>query len=171
MKELSVEVSQRGQQTDVVFSGTLDESAATKMPGEIKGKEIAIDLYRLSYISSFGADVWLRWLKSSFEPDSRVLVKRAPPCFVRVLNIIPSLIPIAWEIESFYVPYVSVTGKNSENVLFEKGKHFTEADLIIPPLLRSEIDNQRLEPDVHPARYFRFLWNRFENIKIKTIGS
>lgn len=172
MSELEVEKIINGEEHTFIFRGSIDENASKKMPQVPKNSDISIviDLDKVLYISSFGADIWKRWMRAEFDSTIyHVTVQRIPPCFIRVLNVMSELIPANWDIESFYVPYAGAADSAPENVLFLKEKNFSKTDLIIPPMVLSKIDDRKLQPDVHPAKYFRFLWNRFENIKIRTL--
>jgi len=170
MSGLQINLTEIGAETFLLeFSGALDEASGERLP-ELNSARYVFDLSKVARVSSAGADVWCRWIRSQDKKKAQITLRKMPPCFIRVANVITDVIPKTWEIESFFVPYISAAQSASENILFEKDRHFSKTELVIPPKVQGEIEPQALEPDVHPAKYFRFLWHRWPEMNIKTLS-
>lgn len=170
MSSLNINLTEVNAETVLLeFSGALDESSGERLP-ELSSRRYIFDLSKVVRVSSAGADVWCRWTRGQEKNKAVISLQKIPACFIRVANVITDVIPKTWEIESFFVPYISSNQTASENILFEKDRHFSKTELVIPPKVQGEIEPQALEPDIHPAKYFRFLWHRWPEMKIKTLS-
>lgn len=154
--------------TVLEFVGPLDEQALHGLPDSVVGSCRTFDLAKVSRVNSAGAALWIRWWRKLQLDSTKFTVKRLHSSFIRTLNSVDEMLPASWEIDSFFVPYIGKSDGVPEDVLFVRDTHFNKKEVVLPPLMSSPLDGRRLELDVDPERYFRFLMARFPGLSIKS---
>lgn len=162
---LEIEIRKDGEEAHILLRGALMESSAFQAEVNPHCKSLLIDLHEVRRINSAGAQVWVAWTRSFFS-GKKVRLERLPTHFVQLASIVRNVIPEGVDIESFYVPYSDESGDSAEDVLFTKGKQFSEKELALPAFIRSEISGQSLRIDVLPQKYFQFLKWRYPGFMI-----
>lgn len=154
--------------TVLEIKGSLDEQALNELPESIADSCRTFDLAKVSRVNSSGAAFWIRWWRKLQLDSTQITVKRLPSSFIRTLNSVDEMLPASWEIDSFFVPYVGKSDGVPEDLLFVRDTHFNKKEVVLPPLMSSPVDGRKLELDVDPERYFRFLMTRFPGLSIKS---
>jgi hypothetical protein len=153
---LHVQIQKRGDETEVTFSGVLDEFA--KLPElENEGGRIRIDLSKVKMMNSEGTRLWCLWVQR-FKPPGQVILEGCSFHFVRAFNVMKGFLPATFRVDSFVVPFFSeATGENVE-LQAVRGKHFDETGKMHFDEIKDSQGNP-MELDVVPSTYFAFLKN------------
>lgn len=162
---LTVEVRKEGDRDLLVFSGALTESAVLTVDPTQLASRVVVDLQEVRRINSAGAQAWTSWL-SKFSADQKIMFERLPPPFVQLASVVDGMIPATAEVDSFFVPYFDESRGEVENVLFVKDRQYSTTEVSPPEFLRSPVTNGRLEIDVAPEKYFRFLRRCYPRISL-----
>lgn len=135
--------------------GHIDEEFEfTKFPvGD--AQQVIIDLDGVCGINSLGIREWLQWM-ASMKNAKRVVLKNCPKMIVDQMNMVMGFLPANAVVESFYVPYFSEKTGEEKSVLFINGREFAGPHVTAPDNIVDK-NGDKMEMDVLPAKYFKFL--------------
>lgn len=140
----------------VILVGAIDENCRLpELPASIV-VPLRIDLSGIKSINSVGCREWTVWLKK-VQALGGIHLYRCPSVFISQVNILVGFVPEDIVIESFYVPYYCESCGAEESVLYERGKHFTDINAIVPKeTIICPVCSASMGLDVVKERYFNF---------------
>lgn len=147
-------VEPTAEYTRIKIVGNIDASVDFPQITLVAG-QLLLDLESFHGISSIGIRRWILWL-DSLRPKHLILEKCSKP-FVDQMNNVQHFVPRNCTVKSFYVPYYSPMTEGETQVLYEHGVNYATQDAEISHPWVLDAQNNAMEIDVHPDRYFRFL--------------
>lgn len=143
----------------IVLSGSINEEDSDFWEMQLPpAKTFSLDLSGVRAINSLGIREFINWTKK-LEPYESINFHRCPKVFIDQVNLIPNLIPERTKIKSFLVPYFDPSTEEEKSVSFVEGVTYSvvdgQAKIQFPKVFSKE--NQPMEIDIIPERYFRFL--------------
>lgn len=147
-------ISQKGAETVVQISGTLDEDTDFTKHDISQAQVIHLHLSGVKSINSCGIRDWIKWLSSS--PAEAVVLEECPKVIVDQINMVQGFLPSNGQVLSFYVPYFSEDNDEEKLVLFRSGVEFTPDGEIRAPEVTDSAGNP-MEMDIVESKYFKFL--------------
>lgn len=160
--QIKVDVSKEGPDITISLKGTINEDAKfVPLEGE-DSKRLIFDLEQIALINSCGLRNWVQWMAKE-SPHSQVVYKKCPKQLVDQINILEGFMPRGAIMESFYVPYYCESCGFEENFLAKRGTDYKEGsadspeELTIPLVKTCPKCEARLEADIVPDKYFKFL--------------
>lgn len=146
---LTWEIRKKGNETLVIFSGEVDESADFAPLASLSGM-VTFDLAGIRRLNSEGIRRWTELIKNLKAVTKLVLVRCSIP-MVNQLNMIRGLLGNA-EVRSFYAPYICQQTGEEKRLLLTKEDVPNPLD---PP--RFPCEKGELQLDEIAERYFSFL--------------
>lgn len=100
----AVEVTDRGEEREVVLRGAITETTDFSKALAAEPKRVAIDLSEVDRVNSYGVREWIRFLKALVDGGAQVFLDRVSVPMVRQMNMIPQVRGGA-EVRSLFAPY------------------------------------------------------------------
>jgi hypothetical protein len=151
MNRFEASITSSQDKVQIAISGHLDEEAV--LPEVSTRGRIVISAEFLKLINSAGIRSWCRWVN---EFRSEVVLQNCPFILVKHFSTIRGFLPKKTRINSFYVPYLSISGDERKDVLYMRGVDFNDdGSFKIRKLVDSKGDV--MEMDVNENTYFSFL--------------
>lgn len=167
-KALKLDYKSEGAVQVAVLDGPIDEGCAGALAGLVKPFTV-LDLQGISRMNSAGATLWVKWARGPVA-QMPIIIRNMSTAFTRVAGVLPEVVPPAWSIESFLVPYADTDNDISKSILFGWNRNFNDKICKIPLRIPNpDGSGGQLEIDAYPEIYFQFLTARFKGMVLEKV--
>jgi hypothetical protein len=153
MSKFDVKVNKADDGITLAIDGIIDEDANFSNYALNDAKKITMNLLNVKSINSCGIREWVKWIETA--GSAPLIYQQCPKVIVDQINMVQGFLPKTGSVESFFVPYYNEDSGSEKNVLFSKGKEFSESG-ITAPVIKDDSGNE-MEMDVIETKYFKFL--------------
>ncbi len=147
---------ENGGKLEIKIIGIIDEDTDFQTCPIAEAKEIHLKLKDIKSINSCGIREWIKWLAQN--PMAKTFWYECPKVIVDQINLVDGFLPPNSLVESFFVPYFNEESEEEKQMLFTRGKEFSDSNLQSPEVKDSS--GNLMEMDVIEAKYFKFLKGR-----------
>lgn len=154
MAKFDYKVTDEPNFMNVFIEGPINETFSTFNLKISREKSIRFDFTKVTTVNSMGIRFWIAWIHNN--PGVVFHFRNCPVCVVDQINNVSDFMPSGTSIESFFVPYYGeVTGEEKHELYVER-VDFKRGQIPTVKLVEDSYGN-RMEIDVYPQKYFKFL--------------